>query len=185
MDMKYKVNIIELPNKILREKSKPVSLPLSKEDELLAKTMIYHVEDSIKPNSKFRPAVGVAAVQYGILKQMFYIYIENENGEVLFKDLLVNPKVIAKSDSKIALHQGEGCLSVNENERNQDGYIERSSRIIVDAYSYLSKKQKRYDCHGYVSIVMQHELDHLEGKLFIDHRNKKNPWNKAKNLTLI
>lgn len=183
--MKYKVNIVELPNKVLREKSKPVSLPLSKEDELLAKTMIYHVEDSIKPNSTFRPAVGVAAVQYGILKQMFYIYIEDEDGEIIFKDLLINPKIITKSDSKIALHQGEGCLSVNENDKNQDGYIKRSARIIVDAYSYFEKKEKRYDSTGYLAIVMQHELDHLDGKLFIDHIDKNNPWNKPKDLDLI
>ncbi|MBR2055994.1 MAG: peptide deformylase, partial [Mycoplasmataceae bacterium] len=58
---KYLVNIVELPNKVLREKSKDVPLPLSQEDIELAEKMIYHVEDSIKPNSIFRPAVGVAA----------------------------------------------------------------------------------------------------------------------------
>lgn len=183
--MKYNVNIVELPNEILRKKSKPVSLPLSEEDELIAKTMIYHVEDSIKPGSIFRPAVGVAAVQYGILKQMFYIYIEDEYGNIIFKDLLINPKIISKSENLVALRQGEGCLSVNENDPNQDGYIKRSMRIIVEAYSYFDKKVKRYDANRYLAIVMQHELDHLDGKLFIDHRNKEEPWCKTKGLTLI
>lgn len=182
---KYNVTLIELPNKILREKSKLVSIPLSEEDEELAQTMIYHVEDSIKPNSKFRPAVGVAAVQYGILKQMFYIYLTDDDGNVVFKDLLINPKIISKSEDLVALRQGEGCLSVNEKDPKQDGYIKRSYRIIVDAYSYIEKKQKRYDAKEYLAIVMQHELDHLDGKLFIDHRDKKNPFIKPNNLTLI
>lgn len=183
--MKYPVNIVELPNKILRTKSLEVNLPLSDEDEILAKTMIYHVEDSIKPGSKFRPAVGVAAIQYGIPKQMFYIYIEDDNGQILFRDLLINPKIISRSENLVALKQGEGCLSVNEKDPDQDGYIKRSFRIIVDAYSYFSKKVQRYDVSSYVAIVMQHELDHLEGKLFIDHRDKKNPWSTSKNLELI
>ena len=53
----YEINIVQLPNKILREKSQDVALPLSDEDILLAKKMIYHVEDSIKPKSKFRSFV--------------------------------------------------------------------------------------------------------------------------------
>lgn len=183
--MKYKVKIVELPNKILRTKSKPVTLPLGPEDEILAQTMIYHVEDSVKPGSVFRPAVGVAAIQYGIPKQMFYIYLENEQGAVVFKDLLINPTVISRSEHMVALQQGEGCLSVNESTPQQDGYIQRSARIIVEAYSYFSKTIQRYDVSSYLAIIMQHELDHLEGKLFIDRRNPKQPWFKPEHLELI
>lgn len=183
--MKYEVKLIELPNKVLRMKSKPVKIPLNIEDIELANKMIYHVEDSVKPNSKFRPAVGVAAIQYGIPKQMFYIYLKNKNGEVIFKDLFINPKIISRSKNLVALRQGEGCLSVNENDPNQDGYIKRSMRIIVEAYSFIHQKIKRYDANSYLAIVMQHELDHLDGKLFIDHRDKKNPWFKPENLTII
>ena len=184
--MKYKVNLIELPDPILRTKSVPVPIPLSAADEHLAQTMIYHVEDSVKPGSQFRPAVGVAAVQYGIAKQMFYIYMEEDEGQkIIFRDLLINPKIISKSDNLVALKQGEGCLSVNENDPDQDGFIKRALRIVVDAYSYFEKKIKRYDVSGLVAIVMHHELDHLEGKLFIDHRNQKEPWFKPDNLTII
>lgn len=183
--MKYEVNIVELPNKILRTKSKEVSLPLSEEDIKLAETMIYHVEDSVKPGSKFRPAVGVAAIQYGIPKQMFYVYLQDNKGNVLFKDLLINPKIISKSENLVALRQGEGCLSVNEKDPHQDGYIKRSARIIVDAFSYIHNENRRYDVSSYLAIVMQHELDHLDGKLFIDRRDNKNPWFKPNNLDLI
>ncbi|TNK94018.1 peptide deformylase, partial [Mycoplasmopsis pullorum] len=58
-------------------------------------------------------------------------------------------------------------------------------RIIVDGYSYLEKKQRRYDAKGYVAIVFQHELDHLDGKLFIDRIDRKQPWNKRDNMDLL
>ncbi len=184
-DQKFIVNIVQLPNKILREKSKDVELPLSPEDVHLAEKMIYHVEDSIKPGSKFRPAVGVAAIQYGIPKRMFYIYIEDGYGGVLFRDLLINPKIISKSNDLVALKDGEGCLSVKESDPGQKGYVKRSLRIIVEGYSYFEKKVVRYDKSNYVAIVLQHELDHLEGKLFIDHLDHKHPWKKDKNLYII
>lgn len=184
-DKKFDVNIVQLPQKILRETSKEVSLPLSKEDIELAEKMIYHVEDSIKPKSKFRPAVGVAAIQYGIPKRMFYIYIEDEKKGILFRDLLINPKIISKSESLVALKDGEGCLSVDEKWPNQSGYVKRSFRIIVEGYSYFEKKIVRHDKTNYVAIVLQHELDHLDGKLFIDHIDKSKPWKKDKDLTTI
>lgn len=183
--MKFNVNIIKLPNKILRKKSMDVILPLSKEDDLLAQQMIYHVIDSTKENSTFRPAVGVAAVQYGILKKMFFVHILDSENNIVFSDVIINPKIIAKSKGVISLKNGEGCLSVNETDPNQDGFIKRSERIVVDAYSYNEKKVKRFDCSQFTAIVFQHELDHLEGKLFIDHIDHKKPWFKEKELTLL
>ena len=134
------IHLIELPDERLREKSQDLKLPLSEEDKNLIEKMIFHVNDSQEPETKFRPAVGVAAVQYGILKE------------------------------------GEGCLSVNENYPKQEGYVFRYNRVIIKAYSYFEKKEKRYDLSGYSAIVAQHEYDHLQGKLFIDHINLKHPW---------
>ncbi len=184
-DKRYDVNIVKLPNSILREKSQDVVFPLSNDDIELAEKMIYHVQDSIKPGSKFRPAVGVAAIQYGIPKKMFYIYIENNDGTILFEELLINPKIISKSKDLIAIGEGEGCLSVALNYPNQKGLVKRSLRILVEGYSYFQKKIVRHDKTGYIAIVFQHELDHLDGKLFIDHIDKKNPWKKDKDLYLI
>ncbi|MFL1037641.1 peptide deformylase, partial [Mycoplasmopsis synoviae] len=54
------------------------------------------------------------------------------------------------------------------------------------AYRYRKQKHLEFDLKGYVAIVFQHELDHLNGKLFIDRINKKNPWKKpTKNIILI
>ncbi|WP_029513354.1 peptide deformylase [Mycoplasmopsis primatum] len=176
----YDVEIIELPKKILRQKSVEVPIPLTNEDIELAEKMIYHIDDSQQEDSKFRAGVGVAAIQYGIPKRVFYINV-NENVSVNsndkpFRDVLFNPKIIATSSAKIALSDGEGCLSVGEEIPNQEGYVYRYSRIVIEAYSYFEKKVKRFDLRGYPAIVAQHELDHLEGKLFIDRINKQNPW---------
>ncbi|MGL4343117.1 MAG: peptide deformylase [Metamycoplasmataceae bacterium] len=183
--MKFDVKLVELPEKVLRKKSLDCLLPLSKEDDLLAQKMIYHVTESIKKNSPFRPAVGVAAVQYGILKKMFFVHIKNNKGEIEFSDVLINPKVIAKSESLVALQTGEGCLSVNEKDPNQEGFIRRSERIKLKAYSYYQKKEIIIDARYYLAIVLQHELDHLDGKLFIDHIQKNKKWIADKDLILL
>ncbi|WP_045433999.1 peptide deformylase [Metamycoplasma canadense] len=179
------VKLVQLPEKILREKSQDVPIPLTSEDTLLIEKMIYHVNDSQKPNTKFRPAVGVAAIQYGIPKNIFYILIVDANNNVIFNDALINPKLLGHSEHKISISEGEGCLSVSESWPNQEGYVPRYSRIIMEAYSYFDKKIKRYEVNGYTAIVFQHEYDHLQGNLFIDHINKKSPWQKNKDLELI
>ncbi|UUD37118.1 formylmethionine deformylase [Mycoplasmopsis californica] len=181
----FEVKLVELPAKVLRRISKEVSLPLSEEDDLLAQKMIYHVTDSQQPNTKFRPAVGVAAVQYGIEKRMFYFRVPDENNKIIVEDLLINPKYIAKSDQMIAISVGEGCLSVNEKYPNQEGYIYRPARVVVTGYSYLSKKEVTHDLVGYPAVVCGHEMDHLDGKLFVDRINKKNPWKKIKDAFYI
>ncbi|MCS4536646.1 MULTISPECIES: peptide deformylase [unclassified Mycoplasma] len=189
--MKYNVKLVKLPNKILREKSQDIPIPLTPEDIHLAETMIYHIDDSQKEGTKFQPGVGVAAVQYGILKNMFYINTEEidplliSNGARKIKDVFINPKIIAKSEHKISLNDGEGCLSVGSNIKGQDGYVYRANRIVFEAYSYNEKKVVKMDLEGYLAIVAQHELDHLSGKLFIDRINKKNPWKKEANSHLV
>lgn len=174
----YEINLVKLPRKVLREKSLEVPIPLSDEDIELAEKMIYHVDDSQKPNTKFRPAVGVAAVQYGILKRVFYIHVKDYQDRTIFRDVLFNPVVLNKTVMLNALAEGEGCLSVDDSWPNQEGFIHRANRIVVKAYSYFQQKEVTYDVSDYVAIVMQHELDHLDGKLFIDHINKKHPWRK-------
>ena len=104
---------------------------------------------------------------------------------IVFSDTIINPKVIAKSDGLTALKQGEGCLSVRETDPNQEGLIKRTERIVVEAYSYNEKKVKTFDCKQFVAIVFQHELDHLEGKLFIDHIDHKKPWVIEKDLNIL
>ncbi|RIV16726.1 peptide deformylase [Mycoplasmopsis gallopavonis] len=186
MNKKFEVKLVELPEKVLRQRSKDVPLPLTEEDIQLAEKMIFHIDDSQKPGTTFRPGVGVAAVQYGVLKRAFYIFLQDDQtGEVFFKDVLFNPKVVYKSAKKIALQEGEGCLSVSEEWPNQAGYVHRAESITVDAYSYQNRKFMRFSVSGYLAIVFQHELDHLEGKLFIDRIKVKEPWRKDRKAKYI
>lgn len=109
----YQIRITELPSKLLRQKSRKIVLPLRPHDELLVKKLIYHIDESQKPNSKFRPGIGVAAIQQGRIKQAFYIntlYLPEENSRL--REVLINPVVLFKSKEMIALSAGEGCLSV-------------------------------------------------------------------------
>ncbi|MDC8918765.1 peptide deformylase [Metamycoplasma hyosynoviae] len=179
------VNLVTLPDKILREVSKEVPIPLIEEDVELIEKMIYHVRDSQEEETKFRPAVGVAAIQYGIPKRIFYIYIKDSEDNIIFDDALINAKLISHSKTKITLGEGEGCLSVDDDWKNQEGYVPRYTRVIIQAYSYFEKKVKTYDLIGYPAIVAQHEYDHLQGKLFIDRINKSDPWNLPENTEVL
>ncbi|MGZ9762626.1 peptide deformylase [Mycoplasma sp. 394] len=174
----FEINIVQLPDPILHKKSHNVPIPLTDEDIKLAESMIYHIDDSQSPDTKFRPGVGVAAVQYGILKNVFYVHVKDGEEKTVFKDVLFNPKALVKSDKKIAIESGEGCLSVDESIPNQDGLVHRSNKVVVEAYSYFERKQLRYEVSGYLAIVFQHELDHLNGMLFIDRIDKKQPHKK-------
>ncbi|AMD80974.1 peptide deformylase [Mycoplasmopsis canis] len=179
-EKKFNIKIVELPEKVLRQKSSDITLPLTEEDIELAEKMIYHIDDSQTENTEFRPGVGVAAVQYGILKNVFYVFLQDGDNNVIFKDVLFNPKVVFASKTQVALSEGEGCLSVPEELPNQEGFIHRSKRLIVDAYSYNERKFMRIEVTDYLAIIFQHELDHLNGMLFIDRINKKDPWRKIK-----
>lgn len=168
--------IIKDNSDLIRQKSVDVSLPLSDEDRQLLMDMLKYVDDStveeIAEKENLRPAVGISAIQVGIPKKLTAIMLKDDEGNVLYKYALVNPKIISNSVEKAYLTIGEGCLSV-ENEHH--GYIHRSMRIKVKAYDALQDKEVTIKAEGYMAIVIQHELDHFKGILFYDHINKNNP----------
>jgi peptide deformylase len=89
---------------------------------------------------------------------------------------LINPKLLSYSDELTYLEGGEGCLSVD---RACDAYIHRPARVMFEAYFYDLEtgklEKKRMKLKGYLSVVFQHEYDHLNGILFVDRANKTNP----------
>ena len=111
MKLNYQ-NIIKDDNSLLREKSEPVALPLSAENQELLTAMLTYVKDSVDPQKSqeedLRPAVGIAAIQLGIRKQMIAVAIQDENGDFL-EYALVNPKIISHSVQNSYLKNGEGC----------------------------------------------------------------------------
>lgn len=178
--------IIQDDNPLIREKSEPVKLPLSEEDRELALKLLSHVKCSQDPDlsekENIRPAVGIAAVQVGILKQLIGICIPMGEDEEDIELALANPKIISSSVQSAYLKDGEGCLSVEE---AHAGYVPRSARIKVKAYDVLHDQEIVFRLSNYPAIVLQHEIDHFSGTLFYDRINKNNPWQKIEDAIVI
>ena len=127
-----------------------------------------------------RAGVGLAAPQIGVNKRMFAIYYTKEDEVVEYG--LVNPKIIQNSMKKVALKGGEGCLSVDE---DHNGFVYRYDKIVMKAYDVVSQKEVLIKAKGYDAIVLQHEYDHLDGILYYDRINKKEPNKEIPNSYLI
>jgi len=169
--------IIKDDNPLIRQKSLAVPLPLSAEDKELIEEMFRYVDEStieeVAKEKDLQPAVGISAVQVGILKKIFVIVLKNEKGEIEHKFAFVNPKILSESVEKIYLDSGEGCLSVPI---NHQGHVLRARRIKIRAYDYFQDKEITLSCSDYLAIVMQHEYDHLKGVLYYDHIAKQKPF---------
>lgn len=175
--MKINYDLIVKDDKpVIRKKSEKVSLPLSDEDRALANDLLTYVRDSqddeLAEKENLRPAVGIAAVQIGVLKQMIAVVVGDEEGYPM-EFCLVNPRIVSHSVQNAYLKGGEGCLSVEE---EHEGLVYRHARITVKAYDALQDKDVVIKASGYLAIVLQHEIDHFSGTLFYDHINKKDPW---------
>lgn len=172
------LKILDEKNKKLRLISSDVVFPLTNEEKQIIKdTMDYLRYSQIEEYAKkynLRPGWGMSAIQIGIDKRWFVIVEEQEDGS--FKEyFFANPKIISNSAEKIYVEQGEGCLSVN---REVEGIIPRYARVTIEAYDIDGNKfQIRF--REDLAICAQHELDHLDGILFIDRIDKKNPYKDA------
>lgn len=175
--------IIKDPDSRLRKKSVDVTFPLStKDEEVIQYLYDYLIFSSKKENQEkynLTPGVGLAAPQIGINKNMFALYItqEDEQGNLVssISYAFINPKIVAESSRKAYLLGGEGCLSVNE---AYQGYVPRAAIVQIEGYDYLTKQNVSVKFRGYEAIVFQHELDHLNGVLYYDRINKAEPFKK-------
>ena len=182
-------DIIKEDNPDLRVKCEPVSLPLSKEDEeTLFKMNEYLVagyDEKLVKKYDIRPGVGLAAPQIDVLKRMFVICAFDEDGE-LHHYGVINPKIVSQSIALTYLPMGEGCLSVD---RSVQGLIHRPKKIKVRCHIYDFKDKEVFEAEiklkDYIAVVFQHENDHLNGVLFIDHINKSDPFFVPENSTPI
>ena len=166
----------------LRNKSEPVRLPLSKDDREILEAMLTYVRNSTDPElaekENLSPAVGLAAAQVGIFKRMLVAVVDEEVSEdryVTREFALVNPKIISHSEQRCMLSNGEACLSVDD---RHEGYVPRFARLKIRAYDLLAEKEVEFRVNGYTGIVLQHEIDHLNGVLYYDHIHPTDPWAK-------
>lgn len=168
-------DILDEKNKILRTKSEDIVFPLSEKDKKVIEDMIEYLTnsqiDELAEKYDLRPGMGMAAIQLGIPKRYFTVVFEKEPGE--FENyIVINPKIISTSSEKIYVEDGEGCLSIN---RPTEGIIPRYARITVEGYDINGNKTK-FRVREEVAIAFQHEMDHLDGILFVDRIDKKNPY---------
>ena len=179
-----KLKIVKDNNPIMRQKSLPVSLPLSAEDKKTLDDMLEYLklsqDEEYATKHNIRAGVGIAAIQIGLLKRMFCIYYETENGIVQYQ--LVNPKIVEYSVKKCALSNGEGCLSVDG---EHPGLSHRYYKIKMTAFDALTNQDIVITARGFDAIVLQHEYDHLDGKFFYDRIDKNNPNQQLMNEELI
>lgn len=168
-------DILDESNKKLRMPNKDVEFPLSKEKKKLITDMLEHLyysqieEYSEKYN--LRPGMGLAAPQMGINERFFVVC--HEEYENTFKNyILINPEMISHSEELIYASEGEGCLSVN---REVEGIVPRYARVTFKGYD-LDGKPVKYRAREELSIAFQHEMDHLNGILFIDRIDPKDPY---------
>lgn len=179
-----KITILDEKNKILREKSIDATFPISAEDRKLAEDTITYLkmsqDEKIAEKYNLRAGMGMAFVQLGKLKRIFVVANELENGT--FEEYtIINPKILSKSEELIYVGEGEGCLSVN---REVEGIVPRHARITLEYYDYEGNK-KTMRAREDLAIAFQHEIDHLDGILFVDRIDKKNPYKNANQMREI
>ena len=147
------MEILLVPHPILRQKANKLK-SITEEDIKIANQMM---EAMIKA-----PGVGLAANQVGILKQIVTINYEDKESNKKVNYVLFNPSIIKYSDETVVME--EGCLSLPE----QYADVERPKEIVVE-YIDENKKTIKKEIDGYQARILQHEIDHLSGKLFVDY----------------
>ena len=147
--------ILTEPNNILRQVSKPVER-VGNEEKQLMRDMLETMYDA--------NGIGLAAIQIGVPKRIIVMDISRDDEEKS-PMYFVNP-IIKKKDTSRATYE-EGCLSVP----NQFAEIDRPSKCEVEYLDFNGEK-KILKAEGLLATCIQHEMDHLEGILFIDYLSK-------------
>ncbi len=167
-------------NKKLHSKSVDVTFPLDAETKKLIKDSMDYLEmsqiDEINQKYNLRAGMGLSFIQLGIPKRIFVIVYEVEEGK-FDRYIVINPKIKSTSEEMVYIEEGEGCLSIN---RPTCGIVPRHARMRLTAYNEEGE-QYELRVREELSVCFQHELDHLDGILFTDKIDPKNP-NKGKDI---
>lgn len=143
------LNILHFPDPKLRQKAQPVA---EVNDEIRS------LVDAMFETMYAAPGIGLAAVQVNVLKRVITIDISEDKDKPL---CFINPEIIASSGSE---EMEEGCLSV-------PGIYENVSRAESITVRYLDRDGEAVElaAEGLLAVCVQHEIDHLDGKLFVDY----------------
>ncbi|RMB01902.1 peptide deformylase [Eilatimonas milleporae] len=150
-----KLPIINVPDPLL----KTVSEPVAQVDDALRGLM-----DDMLETMYDAPGIGLAAIQVAVPKRLLVVDVADTEGERQPR-FLVNPEVVWASDERSIYN--EGCLSVPEHYAE----VERPERIRVSYLDYDGKPREE-EMDGLLATCVQHEIDHLNGVVFIDYLSK-------------
>lgn len=144
------------------------------DDEMINKMIAYIDASYNNESKKYRIKTGVAitGIQIGYKKRVCYVHYYDEYLKSEIKLLIANPKIIKKSSLKSFISSGEGCLSVPVDRK---GIVPRNKEIHFRAFDLLQNKEIEMFASDFLSICLQHEFDHMDGKLYYDRINIFNP----------
>ena len=149
------LEIIPYPHELLKSAAQPVEQIDGKLQSLI---------DKMAETMYEAPGIGLAAVQVNV-DQSLLIYDLAPREERRDLQVLINPKIIEREGEIIS--ENEGCLSVPDFRAD----VKRSGRILVEGFD-REGRPLRLEAEGMLAIVLQHEIDHLNGTLFIDRISK-------------
>ena len=149
------LEIVTFPDKFLRQPTKPVADIDGRLQDLI---------ENMAQTMYKAPGIGLAAIQVGI-DQSLIVYDISPREEGHSFNVLVNPTIIDAEGS--TLSENEGCLSVPDFTAD----VRRNAAVEVEGYDRHGKPVK-FQAEGLMAIMLQHEIDHLQGKLFIDRISK-------------
>jgi peptide deformylase len=144
--------LIILPDPLLRQVSKPIER-VDSDLQRLADDMLETMYDA--------PGIGLAAIQIGVARRMLVIDVARE-GEEKQPLVFINPEIVSSSDERSVYE--EGCLSIPD-------YYAEVERPATVGVKYLDRdgKEQTMEADSLLATCLQHEIDHLNGVLFIDH----------------
>ena len=151
LNIMSKLEILTYPNKFLGEPTKPLENIDGKVQETI---------DQMAATMYDAPGIGLAAIQVGWDKSLL-IYDIAPRDENRSLHVLINPKIVSQEGEMLS--ENEGCLSVPDFRAD----VKRAANITVEGYD-REGKPVRMDADGLLAIVLQHEIDHLNGTLFIE-----------------
>lgn len=151
-----KKRILTIPDPILRKISEPIT-NINRDIQKLMDDMLETMYDA--------PGIGLAAVQIGILKRVIVIDLSKDIKKKKEPMFIINPEIVSQSKDLVSYE--EGCLSIP----NQFAEVDRPNSCKIKFLDYNGEK-KEIVAKGLLSTCIQHEIDHLNGVLFIDYLSK-------------
>lgn len=169
------IKILDEKDKTLRKKSKEVTFPLTDQELKDINDMMDYLEmsqiEETREKYDLRAGWGLSYIQIGVPKRIFVMVHEYEEGKFR-RYVVINPRIKSMSEEMVYISEGEGCLSVN---RPVEGIVPRHARMTIEYYNEHGEKEE-LRVREELAVGFQHELDHLDGILFTDRIDPKNPF---------